>query len=55
MLDIFTYELINHRSLEEVCAELRAAHEKRPDPSLARKIVQLETEIAVRKGRPSEK
>jgi hypothetical protein len=40
------------RSLEEALSDLRAAHEKRPSPELARMIRQLETEIAGRKAGP---
>ena len=50
MADVFTHELTNHRSLEQVCDEMRAKYEKRPTQILARRIEWLQSEIAIRRG-----
>jgi hypothetical protein len=49
--DIVGRELRERRSIEQACADLRTKYEKRPTPTLARMIEQLQTEIAIRKAR----
>jgi len=47
MDDIIALE--QSRSIEQVCAELRARYEKQPSPGLKRMLEQLQAEIAARK------
>ena len=43
------------RTIEQVLADLRKKNEKQLDPDLARMIRQLETELAIRQGRRSDR